>query len=161
MNTTRGTANQFVPRLFSARGFTLPELIGVLVILGVLIGVAAPKLLTSGFDENVFYQQSLSALRYAQSAAVAFQRTVCVQLTATSVTLTYATVYGSSACDANLPSPSGGTAAYQVLAKGSATFTAFPASFSYDRIGRPSAGQTISVSNGAQIHVEPESGYAY
>lgn len=161
MRTTRGTDDGFVPRLFLERGFTLPELIGVLVIAGILLAVAAPKLIRGGFDESALYEQARASLRYAQGAALAMQRTVCVQFTATTVTFRYDPVYGGTSCTGDLAPPTGGAGPYQIQAQGAASFTAFPASFSFDRIGRPSAAQVITLSNGAQVRVEAESGYVY
>ncbi len=54
-----------------ARGFTLTELIIILVIVGALGVFAAPRLDVTGFDDYSFEQELKSALRYAQKAAVA------------------------------------------------------------------------------------------
>ncbi len=147
-------------------GFTLPEVIAVLVIIGVLAAIAGPRFLRTGFDEARFAQESTSALRYAQSAALAMQRTVCVTATATSLTLQYVGTYGVTNCAdpsvTGLMPPGGGAAPYQVTASGSVVFTAgAPASFSFDRAGRPSAAQALTVTGGAQIFVEAESGYVH
>ena len=53
-----------------ARGFTLTELIIILVIVGALAVFAAPRLDVTGFDDYSFEQELKSALRYAQKAAV-------------------------------------------------------------------------------------------
>jgi MSHA pilin protein MshC len=155
------------------RGFTLPELIAVLVILGILAAVAAPKLVTSGINEARLLNETTAALRYAQSAALAMQRTVCVNFTNNTVALKYdnapysATI--ATACPVtpvgDLVSP-GGASAYTVQAQGAATFTTFPSGLQFDRIGRPykagallSAAEVIVLSNGLQITVERETGY--
>ena len=105
------------------RGVNLIELVAVLVIGGVIGAVALPRLWGSGYDEAVFAQEATSALRYAQRSALAKQRNVCVALTATSLTLTYASAYGSAAaCNTNLAGPSGGGAPYTVNAQHGRTF---------------------------------------
>jgi len=138
----------------------VPELVAVLIIVGVLAAVAVPRLTRSGFDEARLHDETVAALRYAQRTAIAYQRTVCATFTGTQLTLTYGFGYGS-ACDTALMPPGGGTAPYTVLAQGSASYTG-AASFAYDRVGRPSiAAQMIIAIGGQQIVVEPETGYVH
>jgi MSHA pilin protein MshC len=112
------------------------------------------------FDDAQLYDQTLAALHYAQRTATAYQRTVCVTFSGgNQLTLTYASAYGSSSCNTNLVAPGGSSATYVLTAPGSATYSA-AANFSFDRIGRPSAGQTITLSSGKTIIVEAETGYA-
>ncbi len=130
--------------------------------MSVLAVIAAPRFWGGGFDEARLFDEASSALRYAQRSAISMQRTVCASFTATTLTLTYDATYGSTTCGAaGLLGPGGAPAPYTVTAQGSATFTAFPASFTFDRVGRPSAAQTITVSGGRQILVEAESGYVH
>lgn len=70
-------------------GFTLVELIMVVVILGVLAVFAAPKI----FDKSTFtgrglHDKTLALLRFAQKAAIAQRRTVCVTVNGTGITMT-------------------------------------------------------------------------
>jgi len=143
-------------------GFSIPELIAVLVIMGVLAAIAVPRMAGIGasFDEGRLYDQTLAALRYAQKVAVTQQRNVCVTFTATQLSLTYRSAYGPGACDTNLMAPAGGAgAAYTVVAQGGAGYSPTPSNFDYDRIGRPTANQTITLNGGRQIVVEAETGY--
>lgn len=144
-------------------GFTLVELIVVLMIVGILAVAAIPRLLnTQDFEERGFHDQTLAALRYAQKAAVAQRRRVCVAVGTNSVTLTIASVSGdAAACDTNLTGPGGGSP-YTVTAPTGVSFSSAATSFSFFALGNASAGQTLQVSGVADsITVEQETGYVH
>src|ERR1035437_10071807 len=90
------------------RGFTLIELIMVMVMLGVLAVFAAPRIFNSDdFYARGFHDETLGLLRYAQKAAIAQRRTVCVAVSTAapaSATLSIASVT-PGACDTALVSP--------------------------------------------------------
>jgi len=136
-------------------------MVAVITIIGVLAAVALPKFSASsyGADEVRLYDQTFAALRYAQRAAATMQRNVCATFTSTQLTLTYGPTYGS-ACSTGLVGPGGETPPFKVTAQGTTTYTA-ASTFSFDRVGRPSAGQTITISGGKQIVVESETGYVH
>lgn len=142
-----------------ASGFTLPELVAVIVVMSVLAVVALPRLWGTTFDELAFYDDTLAALRYAQRSAVTQQRTVCATFTATQLTLTYASVYGSTTCDQPLVRPAS-TAQYQVVASGGTSYTA-ATTFRFDRVGTPNLNQTITFSGGKSLIVEAGTGYVH
>lgn len=151
---------------FGAAGFTVAELVAVIIIMGILAAVVLPRFSagTSGFDEVRLYDQTLAALRYAQNTAVATQRTVCANFTPavnpTTLTLRYSNSYLVPACDTDLIPPGGGAAPHTVVGQGGAQFlSASDLSFSYDRVGRPSAARTIDLVGGRQIVVEADTGY--
>ena len=151
------------------RGFTLIELVVTLTVVTIIAVIAIPRLNIHTFDTTGFYQEALSAIRYAQKEAVAKRRAVCVTLATNSVTLRFSATAGTPPCNADLVSPRG-VSPFTVTAATGVTLSPAPASFFFDPLGRPfdsagvaSAQRTISISgDGTQSFViEPETGYVH
>lgn len=156
----------------AGRGFTLIELVMVLVLLGVLAVYATPRLFSSsGLNARGFHDATMAYLRYAQKTAIAQRRTVCVQFTANSVALQLTTVAAASVCNAAnsnaYPGPDGALSASGKgvgYAGGIAS-----AALSFDGLGQPldssgavlGAARTISISGVADITVEAATGYVH
>jgi MSHA pilin protein MshC len=71
-------------------GFTLVELIAVIIIVGILGSFAATRFIgRSSFDSIAFADQSAALLRYAQKVAVAQNRNVYARVQANGIALCY------------------------------------------------------------------------
>ena len=151
-------------------GFTLVELVVTLVIVGILAAFVAPRFFgTHGFEERGFYDETLFALRFAQKAAIAQRRLVCVEFPDDkTVRLRIASANPAAACDTNLSGPDGATP-YTIDAtadtkyrNADVKFAAVPATVTFDPLGKPNAAATISVAGFASsIKVEAETGYVH
>ncbi|HEX6735716.1 MAG TPA: type II secretion system protein [Azonexus sp.] len=148
-------------------GFTLVELIVVMVVAGILAAFVVPKWRGgTGFEERGFRDQVAAALRYAQKSAVAARRPVCASFTTTpgSLTLRIADAYGAADCAAGGPLAGPDGQAYVLTATAPAAFAAAPASLVFDAAGRPNAAASFSFSGlpGAlDLTVEAETGYVH
>lgn len=151
------------------RGFTLVELVMVMVITGVLAVAVIPRFFNrQDFQDKGFYDETLAILRYGQKAAIAQRRTVCVGFTSNTVTLTIASAANAGNCDTPLASPTGGSP-FIVTGRGTAAFSAAPANFKFNSLGEPLAAndallgvkKTITVLRVGDIQVEAETGYVH
>ncbi len=146
------------------RGFTLVELITIIVILGIIAVTALPRFSgRSGFDSRAFSDQVKAALRLAQKLAIAQHRNVCVVVTTTAPATLAINVSSAEAgaCDTALPSLSG-SGNYLITAPGSAALTSSAATITFDRAGSPGATAiTLNVDSEPTITVAAETGYVH
>ena len=151
------------------RGFTLVELILVMVMIGILAAVATPRIMV-GNDFNVqgFHDETLAYLRYAQKTAIAQRRTVCVVFAANSATLNMASAAAVTTCNTAMLGPKGESPA-KVTGATDMVYDPVPGNINFDGLGQlvDSAGaalatQTIQISGAARtITVEAGTGYVH
>lgn len=135
-------------------GFTLPELVMVLILVGLLAAFAVPRLNVEGFERRIFADEVINAVRYARRTAIHSGCDVSVSASASgnSIAMAY-TGAGGSACPAGpLPHPSrGGSFILQGDVASNATVI-------FNARGR-SPGAIITLAGGETIAVEPGTGY--
>lgn len=144
-----------------ARGFTLIELIMVLVVLGALSIFVAPRLNVTDFDTLSFQQELKTAIRFAQKLSIASECEVQVAVNANS----YALYYPNSTC--NPPDGFGAvpvgalvkTGAYSGAAPSGVSISGF-GNFYFTANGAPSSSGTITINPGGRtITVNPLTGF--
>jgi MSHA pilin protein MshC len=142
-----------------ARGFTLIELVVVMVIASVLAAYAASQINTQGFDALGFADQTAAMLRYAQKAAISQRRTVAVVISSSQVKLCYT----DSACSGGSVSQPLGSGSGAFVENANSGVSVSGTSFTFNALGQASIGQTITITGSGgfsrQITVVQETGY--
>ncbi|MFZ6817127.1 pilus assembly FimT family protein [Undibacterium sp. Ji22W] len=157
--------------LYSARGFTMVELILVMVIFGILSAIAMSRFTARvEFDGRGFFDQTLSMVRYAQKLAIAQRRTVWVQASQTGriICLTYVQVNVDCQNDGGAPVPTPGEQTWFV--KTAPTDISFGSSpvFAFNPLGQPSPNAAVNLTlyqggstSIGNIKIEAETGYVH
>lgn len=150
-----------------SRGFTIIELITVLVIIGALAVFVAPRLNIQGLERYGFRQQVLSAARHAQKTAMASGCPVRFNADAVNerVELHYSAGGSDSACgdgatfNEALAHPAEGRP-FVLLAPDGTTIDSGGVVV-FDGYGIPNSGLPVIFNAGPSITIEPVTGYAH
>lgn len=134
------------------------EMIMVIVIVGILAAVSGPLFFNvQVFQERGFFDETVSAVRYAQKYAVASGCTVRVVIVANGFTL-----YRGAACSTGpfttpLADPSGSAETFSRTAPDGVALTA--ADFNFFANGSASAAVLVNVGTGRSFSVVQQTGF--
>ncbi len=152
-------------------GFTIVELVAVIVITGIIAAIAAPRFIgVDAFDARGSYSTLVSALRYAQKTAIAQRTTVCANINVTTkiVTLTYRNLPDCSMPATGPVMDPTTQVAYSKALSNNVTITAPVSTVGFSGLGSPLSNNasTFTVKNAVVpsesvrvITIEAETGY--
>lgn len=163
-NLFEGSERMLRPRSRSVAGFSLMELVVVILLLGILVAFVAPRINITSFRESGFYQQATAAVRFGQKLAISSGCVVQVQISAAGCTVTWNVCVPASGN--NIPSPATGQNNFCANSDGTVPVAA---DLSFDSIGRPVnsatpstllATQNITI-NSRTLRIEAQTGYVH
>lgn len=144
------------------RGFTLPELIVTISIVGLLAVVAFPRFVgVDSFRSRGFYDEAQAVVRFAQKTAIAWRRDVFVCVSAGSI---------SAGAAAGCAMPVINPVTNVALATTAPSGVTLPIlAFRFDSAGRPNPNATVTIAftstiagdPARQIVIEAETGYVH
>jgi len=146
----------------SRAGFTLTELVTVIVIAGILSAVIYNKVSISGFKAEGSTDEIKAAVRYAHKLAVAQRRNVYLSAASPDLSLCY-----DLACASPVVKPPSASDAFTVTASDTLTLSS---AFYFDSLGRPTltsgslatSAITASILGGTRtLTIEPQTGFVH
>lgn len=146
----------------NSSGFTLVELVMVIVLLGIISAVALPRFFErSGFDEHALHTDTLNAVRYAQKLAVASGCSTQIVINANSYAVLREDACGGGSFAGALPAlhPTTGEAGFTGAQTG-VLLIAANSTTTFNALGTADADNTISVGS-RQISIVADTGFSF
>jgi len=141
------------------QGFTLVELVTVMIILGIMSVVVGAKFFdNSTFKDTQYHQEILSAFRYAQKIAIASRCDIVITLGANNYSISYSGNSGGTSCSGFVQHPAGRG---NYSDTGTSLITPTPV-YTYNSQGIATSTGAYSFSvGGHNITIEPITGYVH
>ncbi|NQY26044.1 MAG: prepilin-type N-terminal cleavage/methylation domain-containing protein [Piscirickettsiaceae bacterium] len=142
------------------QGFTLIELITVIVLLGILSATALPRFFDkSGYVDRVLFDDTLNAVRYAQKLAIATGCSMQVEISSNTFTISRSTSCNDDSSFSPIIHPGTGATSYTGQESG-VTITADATPIIFYALGNSSTDATITVA-GKEIKIISKTGFIY
>jgi len=143
-------------------GFTLVELVMVIVLLGIISAVALPRFFNrSGFESHALFTDTLNAVRYSQKLAVASGCATQISISTNSYAVLRENTCGSSSFSSALAAhdPTTGEAGY-TGSQNNVSLTATNSTTTFNALGQADADNTITIGS-RQISIVAATGFSY
>jgi len=141
-------------------GFTIIELVMVIVLLGTLSATAMPKFFSkNSYTERALFDDSLHAASYAQKLAIATGCPVQFSITSNRYILNRSTSCDNATYTLDVPHPSSGTSDFSGSESG-VNLTASTSPILFYALGNTSTDATINVANKC-FKIVADTGYVY
>jgi MSHA pilin protein MshC len=141
------------------RGFTLIELIMVMVITGILAAVVGPRFFDRQvFDERLFFEESIGAVRYGQKLALASGCLTQVSLGSSGYQLRQAANCSSDASYSLVVIGADGQAYADTPVPNAVTVTTTNFPVTFDSLGRPIGGAASARIGSFSLRITADTG---
>jgi MSHA pilin protein MshC len=142
-------------------GFTLVELVLVIVLIGILSATAVPRFFErSGFEERAFFEDTLNALRFAKKIAVASGCNVRVTFTNNSYSLLHEDSCGSESFNNSIAVSAPTSTTPYVGNQTDIQLSASHNQITFNSLGQASNNALITIGS-RQMTIVAETGFIY